>query len=418
MCGGLQMDRVWILLIVSAILALVADIVTYYLELKNKKKRLQTIAKMKTLNMIRKPINPKFNDFTLDEFIHYEKYEKSELATLAYKISEEEGDARLNLFSFKLDYYWFCIEELEKYQSEILELWQEYFNLFEQIEEADSLRRYLNQLSSLTINAGIEQEKRGDIDTELIHRLEKYYSKLLKTEDFNIAITLILEWYYYRTDFYYPIMNIGTTETELYFLEYVYKKYEKCLEQLKSDSPPTYLSYTGVVHYFYINLPQILDKNYDRFYRYIMLNRITVLRSIGEYEKMSETIYMFYKGQKKKKKGWGVIWSNILDLGTGYGEKPYRLIVIFLILQFIFFFIFYPYPNSAIRLGGIEESNGLFENSIDIIYFNMTTMLSNLYGNIPPVNWVAKLIVILQQVIGFIISGSFIALFLRKLFRD
>ncbi|MFZ3591112.1 ion channel [Bacillus sp. DJP31] len=406
------------LLIIFAIVTLIADFITYYLESKQKKKRQRILSKMKRLNMIREPIDSKLINLTFAEFVYYEKYEKSSVASLAYSLGDGHDD-EIDHFGFKLDYYWFCKEDLRSYQREIIGLWSEYFHLFNNNScEVDQLRKYLNQLSSLTYNSGLEQGKKEKIDTEFLRILEDYYARLLRENDFYIAITKILEWYYYRTDYYYDIMGIGTTESELYVLEQIYNNYEKELEKLKNDSPPTFLSYTGVVYHFYKNLPKITDRNYDHFYRYFMLSRIAVLRNIGEYEKMSDSIYMFYKGQKKKLKSWKLFWDHILDYGTGYGEKPTRLLFIFLFLYVLFFFVFYPYPNSPIKLTGIDlENNNIFENAIDVIYFNSTTMLSNLYGNVSPANWQARLIVIVQQVAGFIITGSFIALFLRKLFR-
>lgn len=404
-------------LIISGIIALIADIITYYFELKQKKKRQRILSKMKRLNMIRKPIDPKLKNLAFAEFVHYEKYEKSELASLAYSFLVEELDDELSHFGFKVDYYWFCKEDLKSYQKEIIELWNEYFTLFNKSYEIDRLRSYLNQLCSLTINSGIKQDLREEIDTNLLRMLENYYEKLLKENNFYIAITKILEWYYYRIEYYYDIMSIGKTETELYMLEKIYNKYEKELEQLKNDSPPKFLSYTGVVYHFYENLPEITDRNYDRFYKYFMLNRIAVLRNIGEYGNMSDSIYMFYKGQKKKLKSWRLFWDHTLDFGTGYGEKPIRLLFIFLFLKVVFFFVFYPYPNNPFKLTGIGENNNMFENTVDVIYFNATTMLSNLYGNISPANWQARLIVIVEQIAGFVLTGSFIALFLRKLFR-
>lgn len=406
------------LVIITAIIAWIADLITFYIELKQKKKRQRILTKMKSLNMIREPVDPKLKNLTFDEYVHYEKFEKSKVASFVYSVLEEEVDDEISSFGFKLDYYWFCKEDLKSYQEEIIELWNGYFNLFNKLDKVDNLRIYLNQLCSLTINSGMKRDIRERIDTKLLRMLEDYYEKLLKENDFYIAITKILEWYHYRTDYYYEIMSIGTTESELYTLERIRNNYEKELEQLKNDSPRLFLSYTGLIYHFYKNLPKVTDRNYDQFYRYFMLNRIAVLRNIGEYGKMSESIYLFHKGQKKKLKGWRLFWDHILDFCTGYGEKPIRLLIVFLILNVAFFVVFYPYPNTPFKLAGIDIlNNNMFENAIDVIYFNATTMLSNLYGNISPANWQARLIVIVEQVAGFVITGGFIALFLRKLFR-
>lgn len=406
------------LLLVSVIITLIADLITYYLDLKKKKKRQSILLKMKSLNMIRDPIESKFMNLSFEEFVHYEKNEKGSIASLAYRLSEKEIGSEISDLGFMLDYYWFCKKDLKNYQTEIKELWKKYFKLFNRKTNTDSIRKsYLNQLCSLTINSGIEQSGRERLDTELLRILEDHYARLLRENEFYTAITIILDWYNYRTDYYYDIMEIGTTESELHTLENIYKKYEQELEQLKNDSPPIFLSYTGMVYHFYRFLPKLTDRNYDNFYKYFMLNRIAVLRNIGEYEKMSKSIYMFYKEQKKKMKSWRLIWHHILDFGTGYGEKPERLLIIFLFLNVVLFFTFYPFENSPIELDGIDPENNKFENAIDVIYFNTTTMLSNLYGNISPANWVARLIVIFEQVAGFVLTGSFIALFLRKLFR-
>lgn len=387
---------------------------------KNKERKVLYI--MNQLNMIRPPLQPKLLNKTFEEFVHYEKYEKSRAATLAHSLLKDGEDNQIDIFGYKLDYYWYCIKDLNSVQKEILELWNEYFNLFENWADEYNLKIFLNQLSSLTINAGISKYSREKIDTQFIRVLERHYHKLLKELNFYNAIKEILSWYEHRVDYYYKIMGIGTTETELYFLEMIYKNFEKEIEQLKTDSPPTFITFTKYVYYFYVNLPEILDRNYDYFYRYNMLSRIVVLKNIGEYEKMSESIYLFKKSYKKKKKGLKLVFDHVLDFGAGYGEKPYRLIIHFVILQVIFFFVYFPYNETYskefIVIKGLNENNNLFENIIDIIYFNSTTLMSNLYGNISPDNWLAKLIVTFQQVIGFIVTGSFITLFLRKLFRD
>lgn len=404
-------------LIATFTIALCIDWIIYLNEIKKKNKRQRIYRKMKNLNILREPVDPKFTNYSLQEFIHYEKFEKSELATLAYSLGKDD---EISNFEFEMDYYWYCKDDLKKHQPKIFNLWKEYFRLFKIYHETeiDRLRTNLSQLGSLTFNAGIGKEARGDLDTKLLRLLENYYTFVLRNQSFIKSLSEILKWYNFRTEYYYKIMNIGTTETELYMLEYIYNNYEQELEKLRTDSPHVFLSYSGFVHHFYVNLPKYRDRNYDYFYRYIMRSRTAVFKHIGEYEEMSNNIFVYYKGQKRGKKGIKIVWDNILDYCTGYGEKPQRLLMVFFSLQVIFFFLLYPYPNSIVELSGLNPSNNTFENSIDILYFNTTTFVSNVYGNIVPVNWFAKLLVVIQQLLGFVVTGTLIALFLRKIFRD
>ncbi|MDQ0971177.1 hypothetical protein QFZ31_001055 [Neobacillus niacini] len=102
---------------------------------------------------------------------------------------------------------------------------------------------------------------------------------------------------------------------------------------------------------------------------------------------------------------------------TGFGEKPERLWYIYIILQIVFLFINFPFKWRPLEYKGLDSELGTFNKIVSTFYFNSTTMLTSVYGDISPMNSVTRLVVVLQQVLGFVISGSFIALFLRKIFR-
>ncbi|MEM9275013.1 MAG: ion channel, partial [Cyanobacteria bacterium P01_F01_bin.143] len=65
----------------------------------------------------------------------------------------------------------------------------------------------------------------------------------------------------------------------------------------------------------------------------------------------------------------------------------------------------------------LTDNLSWWQKIIPIIYFNNTTMLTVGYGDIYPTDSLTKIVVLFQQTFGFAITGSFLTLLLRKLFR-
>jgi hypothetical protein len=357
---------------------------------------------------------------TLEEYIKYEKEEKGELASWAYKVIEEIGEEnKTEQFEFRVMYYWDCIVNLREKQKEILELWDELYREFDKYETIISLQSILTVLAKITYESGIDWVKKGKLDDKLISLVESRVTKQLQVEQFSKVISDLVDWYYYKADYYYKYLNIPTTEVELEFLKRLYNWYEREFEALKTEHPSTFLMFTGAVYYFYKNLPDITDGNYDSFFKYVMLGRISVSRAIGDLDIMSKSIYLYNEQISKNYKGKKKLIAEFLRIFTGYGEKPFRLIWLYICLQLIFLMLLYPYSIHHIWLNGVDYSGktGIIHNLVSILYFNNTTMLTIGYGDIFPVSSFARFVVSIEQVIGFIVTGSFVALNLRKIFR-
>ncbi len=160
----------------------------------------------------------------------------------------------------------------------------------------------------------------------------------------------------------------------------------------------------------------IFYQSYESLYKEIII----IDKELQLYDFYSSDIYNFekiryyYKAKNRNKFGKSILFiRNIPMFLTGYGEKPHYLIFLFLFLL-IFFPTLYFIPCFDFNFNSNVVNLNKF---ISYLYFSCTTMLTIGYGDITPKNEITMLVVMFQQIIGFITAGSFIALYLRKLFR-
>lgn len=141
---------------------------------------------------------------------------------------------------------------------------------------------------------------------------------------------------------------------------------------------------------------------------------IKITREDYFFDEYSDAIYIY-----EKNKGRYTLGRRLLDYFCGFGEHPMNILKIAFLTNIIVCVIFYIDKKNS--LGFLELTNIRRENTldflIDIIYFNVTTLFTVGYGDIFPMNSVTKLLVVFQQISGFVFTTSFITLSLRKLFR-
>jgi hypothetical protein len=343
---------------------------------------------------------------TFEEYVNFETIQKNQIAALIYKESKDRDEILYN-FKLKLRYNWDCFESLEHRQEELKLLWEELLNIYTNTPIKE-LQSDLLMLAEMTNESGINNQTKERLDNSLINFSQKKFSEELQANDFDITLEDIVNWYYFRVD-YYKVIKIGTTETELHFLQRIVESNPREFERIKFELPFLFISFSHCIKWFYDRLPKIKDKNYNTFFRRIMLGKIYVYKNLGELELMSETIYNYYKSKKGNR---SIKWA--LDYFTGFGEKPFRLIKLYLALHLFFCLIMF---LPIFKLKGIEDNYSFFEKAVRIFYFNNTTFLTIGYGDISPDNIPTMLVAIIEQILGFIAAGAFVTLTLRKLFR-
>lgn len=155
--------------------------------------------------------------------------------------------------------------------------------------------------------------------------------------------------------------------------------------------------------------------NLDRNTLFIISKQlIKITRDDFSFDEYSDAIYIY-----EKNKGSYTLGRRLLDYFCGFGEHPMNILKIAFLTNFVVCFIFY--LDKKISLDFLELTNIRRENTldflIDVVYFNVTTLFTVGYGDIFPMNSATKLLVVFQQISGFIFTTSFITLSLRKLFR-
>ncbi|WP_088044511.1 potassium channel family protein [Bacillus sp. EAC] len=366
----------------------------------------------------RLPLSDEYRNKTLEEFIEYETKGKSRLASLAYSWTIDDFDQEVQNFEFKVDYYWNCVEDLKEVSNDIMELWKELFLIFDKINDISTFELYLGTLAALTSEAGFKQELKSDLDNRLTTLVYNSFKEELYSKELKTVLNKIINWFNFKINVYYRDLKLGVAEREVKFLQELYEAYETDFEKLKTELPSVFLRYFNSVDYYYRNLPRITDYNYYQFYNRVLLGAISSSRNSNDFKRMSDLIYIYHREKKGRSKGKiRRIGSNILDYCTGYGEKPYRLIFFYISLQVIFLFINFPYEGSVLQFKGLNSTEKFLEKFIGTIYFNSTTMLTSVYGDISPLNALSRLVIVIQQLLGFIVSASYVTLLLRKLFR-
>jgi hypothetical protein len=183
------------------------------------------------------------------------------------------------------------------------------------------------------------------------------------------------------------------------------------LEEIKLSSPLLFIEFAGIIKFIYKSLQLDYKPENIRNYLNIALQQIIVARNNGYYNNFSTLLEDYYSVKLSSRKSLNWVYKNF----TGYGEKPWNLFWMFLIINFLFAVPF-SFFSSSFCIQPAAPSNFL-ERLAYFISFNNTTMLTVGYGDIYPIDVAARAAVMLLQLIGFAISSTAVALFLRKLLR-
>ncbi len=117
---------------------------------------------------------------------------------------------------------------------------------------------------------------------------------------------------------------------------------------------------------------------------------------------------------------WGRAWSKIVDLCSGYGENPERVVASSLALIFMcataYFCIGVEGPNGHMQ---IDLSAGFSTNAVNFlncIYFSVVTFTTLGYGDITP-RGLAEALSAIEAFTGAFMMALFVAVFSKKMTR-
>lgn len=421
----------FIVSIIMILFLLIIIILMAYLTLidsHKKKQRKKTSIFYDRYNLRRKEPDEKHQAMSLDEYIEYRKVHFSNFAAQAFEMlsdsKDEKLDEKLEEYELELDYYWECKKNLNLYQPDILKLWDEFLSLLnKRLYGLEGFKGDLIFLAKLTRLSEFDQKDREKLDTRLLESIEKNYPNE-NHNSFKDKLIYILNWSDFRMNYgYLDLMNLGVTISELESLRRFWNKFESDFMKLKNENPSLSKEFYKITRNYFQKFSEKMNVRFQKFFKEVSVWVREIFKnedSINQYSinQYSDVIITYRRVARKSKKGFKLWWDLILDHTARYGEKPILLLYYFLMIVFFLTLLYYPYNFSPFEFKGISKDDYWITSIINVLYFNFTTMISNSYGNISPENEISKLVVILQQLLGFILSGGFIALFLRKLFRD
>ena len=286
-------------------------------------------------------------------------------------------------------------------------------------ESPAKLAPNIKLLLKVSVLANFTQE---DLSKILLGVCLNALKKFPEREVVNLESTLkdIFKWYDFRANIE-KIVPVYYVEADVLQMMNLYYCNQAKYSAVKSETPITFLHFTACIHYLYSRLAVDRRYQYRDFFRQIMLERISVLKNMGAFDEMSESIVLYHEEIQKSisdKSKFLVSW--VMGFFTGYGEKPSRLLWVLLGLLISFTILYYPNPFGWGYFGikGVgEPGQDFIDILIAILYFNSTTMLTAAYGDMYALNSATRIAVVLEQILGFVVIGSLISLILRKMFR-
>ena len=315
-------------------------------------------------------------------------------------------------FDNKLHYLIETVEDLHKKKEEVKELWELSFQLLK--NRNSPLIQFIEinytVLVSITGEANLEVVEREKVYSKFEHEVSEIIKTIINLEiDFTLKIKTINDWY----NFHFKFLNylgLGINYNELHFINSLVNSKYSNFEKLKSNSPETFINFVNTIK-------QIFNR-YESFYRpmfrdlYIdkCFEQILVAKNSGYWKNYKKYIGDYYSEKYIEKPCLNWLFKNL----TGYGEEPWRLVIMFLLVNLVFTILF-TLTNLEFHFE-IEPSN-IGERIVYFLSFNTTTMMTVGYGDIYPQGIGARLMVILLQIIGFTISASAVTLYLKKIFR-
>lgn len=207
--------------------------------------------------------------------------------------------------------------------------------------------------------------------------------------------------------------GFGVAKFELKFQRDIFFLKHKEIMQMGEVAPWSIIDWFNYYKILHTAALKDFSYNYDRFY--FTLLQLSILRSkdLNRFDLLSqfvierEELITQMTSHKYKK----MFRKYFLGKVLGYGEKLENIILSLILFGTIMVLL---YMN--IDLCGMPDNR--LDRFIAAIYFFFTTSFTIGYGDISPKTSIARIIVMINQIGGFFLSASLVALYIRKWFRD
>lgn len=343
----------------------------------------------------------------------YETYKNNYSLRVGAKISSTLGSV-IPEYEIKLNYY---LEYYQKYQNNITHYINEIYDIIEQIID-NMIKDNEDYDYGLFLDAMILLQSTDENKQILEEYDSKFYKKAyslisyLEKENFNLFWMSLLKILDFRNEYFNKI-HIGVSLIELSNLKHIFIRNKQNIMNVTSYDPKSFLRWSNYYFDYYNKFSNTKKYSYGWLGVDILTMCITCCKNNNLLKDMSNYIYQIEKLKtslmtNKVKK----CFRFILDVTCGYGEKPIKLLNVYILLAIIFTFIYSVIPG----ISQLTKMSG-FNRIVGALYFYNTTSLTIGYGDIIPSTITSMIVVMFNQILGFVIGGSFVSLFLRKIFR-
>ncbi len=323
------------------------------------------------------------------------------------------GFSSTTVFNNRLQYYIDTVKDFSVFKKDILLLWRVLFRILKSDKNLDIngyLSTQLFPLISITGEALIEKSQLEKLDVQLkdlVH--DSFETNYFNEKSFAKDVCGFINWYTFRQK-YLRYWGLTSTTGDISIYERIHDKHQVDLQALKSTSPSIYLQFIEVIKNAYHNTETSYRLKFKNYFLQSCLEQIQVAKNSGIFTNYKKYLEDYYKEKFSSRK---IVWK-MYDCFTGYGEEPWRLIVAFFAINLLFSILFSLFEFD---FNNISQDYSYFCRLFNFFYFSNTTMLTVGFGDIYPVGVGAKIMVLFLQIIGFTISTSTVALYLKKLFR-
>jgi len=150
------------------------------------------------------------------------------------------------------------------------------------------------------------------------------------------------------------------------------------------------------------------------------------LRKICEEDGLFETAGNFFQSEMKMRRkqmprnSMKRAISKIVEFSCGYGELPFRIIMLSFIIIAFFAFVFFlsglQMGSEVISLSNSTTSYEFVFNFLNSLYFSVITFTTLGYGDILPIG-ISKLFASIEALMGGFILALFVVTFVKKMTR-
>lgn len=285
----------------------------------------------------------------------------------------------------------------------VRQIWRHLVLACSQVEPGALIAPF-NHLAELLKLRPIPDNEIRDFDDALVDCVRaRFQQHLIAPSITTLDMVKVVDWYSWRVEFVQKL-KINLCPAELSQLRDFY--YSNQYKTLTPPEPVLTLRFSQAI-VDAVSLQQNPHERYRLLRFHAVRDQITAARTLYNFKLMSDKIYEANMLQPEKPWHW-----HLNKWFVGFGERPLRLLYAFLLLHVIFLIAF---AIPGIDL--VHKDYHFVAKLIDAIYFNNTTFLTVGYGDVYPANAPTKIVVLIEQLVGFSIVASFVALTLRKWFR-